>query len=452
MAVILMIVGMFLFVRRKSDSAGFSAPNKFLQTTYRIIIALIVCLLPIYMIFQNIVNKNPFTGSTLFEYFIEYLVAVFVFFLYELITTRKWKNMLKAIPSLLILAVLNIVILTGMYGIYKNVLSFTPKADEVQAVQILSSENPSYSSEDLLYFTKSAEEIELNNPVIKQVVCDNLKDAVNTINDSLSNYQNAYRSSTVKTVAIRTGLRTYYRNIVLSDSDLRTIAKELSQNEAYKKAYMELPELGKASTTVSLSDVSLSEHSTKLIYNTLREEVKSLGFEKWYSILNQYSWDNNSYYIDTVILDGAVGFNNYSARIPLDTTLKNTCNLYFQEANKANSENLENLLTLLNSENNGKYQFSIDITPYNFDAKYIIPTYYDYGDGEKSLFTFNAEQIAALTNLFKTAQDNTPTIDFPFLTVNVSYTDMDTYKGNSYKLFIAVTEPSDFELIQELSR
>lgn len=452
MAVILMIVGMLLFMRRKSDSAGFSAPNKFLQAAYRIIIALIVCLLPIYMIFQNIANKNSVTGSTLFEYFIEYLAAVFLYFLYEIITTRKWKSLIKAIPSLLILAALNIVILAGMYGIYKNVLSFTPKTDEVQSVQILSSENASYTSDDILYFTKSAEEIKLDNPVIKQVICDNLRDSVNTINDSLSKYQKAHYSSTVKTVAIHTGLRTYYRNIVLSDRDLQTIAKELSQNEAYKEAYLELPQLGKPSTTVSLSNVSLSEQSTKLIYNTLREEVKSLGFEKWYSILNQYSWKDESYYLDTIILDGAVGFNNYSASIPLDTALKNTCNLYFQEVNKANSKNLENLLTLLNSKYNGKYQFSIDITPYNFDMEYVIPTYYDYGDGENSLFTFSAEQTDALINLFKTSQDNTPTTDSPFLAVNVWYTDMDTYEGENYTLFIAAAEPSDLELIRELSR
>ena len=65
----------------------------------------------------------------------DYLFAVVVYFLYELITTRSAKQLLRAVPWLGVLAALNVICVV-MIGIVMPlaVNSFEPTADSVDSI------------------------------------------------------------------------------------------------------------------------------------------------------------------------------------------------------------------------------------------------------------------------------------------------------------------------------
>ena len=57
-----------------------------------------ICIFIACMLYMDIVNHTARNGW--FMYLILYLAAALVYFAYELITTRKWHNLLTALPGL----------------------------------------------------------------------------------------------------------------------------------------------------------------------------------------------------------------------------------------------------------------------------------------------------------------------------------------------------------------
>ena len=109
LALLYLILGTFLFQKRKSETAGQSAPNRRLQAVYRIILVMAYCLPVCVWIVDSEV-----TSISGFEVFVLYLIAVLIYFFYELLTTKKIKQTLRTAPGLLLVAACNGVLIFGM--------------------------------------------------------------------------------------------------------------------------------------------------------------------------------------------------------------------------------------------------------------------------------------------------------------------------------------------------
>ena len=140
LALVYTVCAALLFRVRRSEAAGQAAPNRILQAVYRLVLAMVVCSFACYSIFQGIINRSQYASTSygIYEYIVLYVIALVVFFLYELITTRKWRNLARAIPSLLVLILLNAALVGGMTGLYRSALSFAPAADDISSIRILS--------------------------------------------------------------------------------------------------------------------------------------------------------------------------------------------------------------------------------------------------------------------------------------------------------------------------
>jgi hypothetical protein len=57
-----------------------------------------------------------------------YIAAVVVYFAYELITTKQFKNLVKALPGLGIVVAMNVAIFGLMVGIRSHELNYSPTA------------------------------------------------------------------------------------------------------------------------------------------------------------------------------------------------------------------------------------------------------------------------------------------------------------------------------------
>lgn len=81
-----------------------------------------------------------------FVFLVFYLVAALVYFAYELITTKKWKNLLTALPGLGIVALLNVGILLGMHAVEKHIVAQRPAMQEIESVSFCSTDGTDYIS------------------------------------------------------------------------------------------------------------------------------------------------------------------------------------------------------------------------------------------------------------------------------------------------------------------
>lgn len=446
LSLILMLIGMILFRVRKSESSGFSAPNRFLQAVYRIIIALIICLFPICMIFQDIVQKVDITTSTIFEYIIFYIIAIIIYFIYELITTKKWRNLIKSIPALFIVAILNFGIIVSMFGIYNHVVNYTPNAEEIDTIQLISPKTYSYNYQPLLYFTKSTEEIKLNNDKIKQIISDNLKLAVNSIKESNNNFFYSTDNSTVKTVAIHSGSKTYYRNITISEKDLMIIGQELAKNETFRNLYLNLPQVGKNDTTIHLQNVEFNKETQEAIYNTFRNELANMEFGEWYTILNsQYMLDKDSP-LDYIIMTSSLGTNSYTAEIPITSDFKETCNLYLKEIQNNSKSKQDDFLNLFNQTSN--MQFSVDFTILNTEDNTIYDTLYYYNKDDNNFKNIDKDELSKVLAIIGKSFNVTPSIESEIIRITGYSMNNTDYKNENYYFYISIENKEDLETVK----
>lgn len=322
LAVIFTVLAAILFIRRKSESAERSAPSKRLQATYRIIVTMIVCLFACMLIFTLICSKESYMDSEIFGIVVLYIAALVVYFAYELITTRKWKNLLRAMPGLGIVAALNVAILCLLGGLRAYNLSFTPSADEIKSISLVSSND----DDDSLYFygisfydyiKNRTESIELDTPESKEIVASSLSDCVEILKEyGCNRYSYGISHSgyeTPVTVKITTNRGSRYRTIHVTNQDFRLIANQMAEDSQYADLFMKLPkmrfELG-SNKNLYVQDFNGDEfypedsRDGQKLLDTLQEEITEMGFSKWFDLVRSQEYDSAStvrffYTVDT---------------------------------------------------------------------------------------------------------------------------------------------------------
>ena len=310
-AVIYAIIACVLFVRRKSEAAGQAAPNRALQAIYRLALATVVCLPPCWFMISAWVTGDPWYGDDILLLIDFYAVAVLVYFAYELITTRKWKNLLKAIPSLGFLVLINVAIVASAIGICQYNLQISPTPEQITSVAIIND-----SSE---YHTLKASEIEIKDKAVKQAVSSALADTIDLIQEGgVTKY---YTSDLDRVhVQFRVGASRYERYVLMSVDQQASLLDALQQQEAFRDVYMKLPAPNNNALTPTTYELKLWDGSEAIvderIYETLQAEINELGFEQWYTLCNEgeiyydeiYQKENNQY---MPFLNGVVRIKTY---------------------------------------------------------------------------------------------------------------------------------------------
>ncbi len=373
LALVYGVCAALLFRVRRSEAAGQSAPNRVLQAVYRLVLSMVVCSIACYSIFEDSISRSQYAGyhRSFYEYLVLYVIALVVFFLYELITTRKWSNLVRSLPSLLVLVLLNVALIGGMTGLYRSALSFSPAANDISAVRILS------NGRNGSYFAARTEHIDITDENARTVIARQLNTAVKICGRSRSDYYQYVEQNTVMRVAIRSRGMTHVRNIPMREEDIETLAKPLADIEQYRQIYQQLPRLGQNSTTVSLGRTALGEGAIRELYNTMCDEVASMPFETWYPLISS---QNDEYYygkypadivqkngmqsLDVLQISTAIGTDRYSFSIPLYTALEKSCNTYLKRFNQ-NSRDQKRVILQMLAEGGWRDGDSLTVTGYN---------------------------------------------------------------------------------------
>ena len=365
-----------LFRVRKSEKAGQAAVNRVLQTVFRLIASMLVCLFPAVSIVNSMLNPHQVHyESDLFSYFVLYLIAVLVYLLYELVTTRKWREILRSLPALPILAGLNFVFIFGIVGAYHSALSMRPQPEDIQSVSIVDSEiSRSYQMNDyqygyysLAYFHMRTSDVRHTDKELIQVISDRLRLTCDAIEQNQINYYYNDSGYQWQQVIIRMPGRTIHRNILLDSSSLERIASRLSESASYRDAYLNLPEADNSMVNIG----SLTLKQSQEVYRTMRREVAQLDFETWYTYLNNpQSYDSvNFRALDTAMnLSGSYGTKQYRLSIPVPAFLEETCRQYMRYCNETASVQLAKALDG-EYDDRDEFRYSNNFSLYGYNLK-----------------------------------------------------------------------------------
>ncbi len=369
-AIVYALIGCILFKIRKSEVASHSAPNRFMQAAYRIIITMTFCLFICGVMITS--EDDIFSPEMFFGYVVLYLIAIFIYFIYELLTTKKLKNLLRAIPGLLIVAILNIALILGL-NIGCNIeLNFTPSAKEIQSVCLTDSYSYWYSLTYSEYVNLSANSYEIKDAKVNELISDSLKDCVDTFKEHEDLYYNKYYSDkyTSLDVKIKTKTQTKYRSIFIPSDKLSAVYDVLWNDKNYRELFLNLPK--PIENTMYMSGVTLSDEQMEEIFKCMQKEIKKADFETWYEVV----MSDNANSTDFLHYQTTVNNKQYYISIPLSpATTPKACEKYYQYVYEQNKDQIEALKSL--KENDDIYDLSFYLCIYDKDSNtYATYSYY----------------------------------------------------------------------------
>lgn len=194
-------LGGVLFRLRRSEAAGTPAPNRLLQVIYRTAFTLPLLLVIVYLIFLDA------TSSSVSLIVVLSVTSLVIYYLYELLTTKKIRSMLAATKFVWLLPAILLLFWGGVMLTSNGVINTTPQsADEIDYVRIACD----YSDKNAVLYFNIAEtpvdDEEIKSLVIKSYV------------KSGASWIDSYYSSGIATVEITTtGGRRVMRKIYMTE-------------------------------------------------------------------------------------------------------------------------------------------------------------------------------------------------------------------------------------------
>jgi len=155
-SVILIASGCWFFFRRPSESAGKSAPSKRLQLLYRVAVGALVVAFGMWTVLGIssalgpglIIGDPEAYGSSvnlastahIGSFVAVLVVALVIFIVFELITTRRWIRIAHALPSFAFVLVFAVAFYGAilLYSSYET--NFKPQAAQIASVRLLSAQ------------------------------------------------------------------------------------------------------------------------------------------------------------------------------------------------------------------------------------------------------------------------------------------------------------------------
>ena len=376
------VIAAFLFRRRRSEAAGQSAPSRLLQHIYRIVVTMVICIFIVCAMFSEM--TNGMMRDEWFVFLVLYLVAALVYFAYELITTKKWRNLLTALPGLGIVALLNVGILLGMHAVEKHIVAQRPAMQEIESVSFCSTDGTDYiSSSSFLnyrdYINLMSRDIAITDPTAVTLVSyyldENLKTWEEGGNDA---YQSKYYTEgdySSYHVIVRTKDQTLRRLIYVPVSETEKLLNALQTNADYVDAWRNPPQELESTATFGdqMGACYLSTEQAEELLQTYREELQSADFETLYQTVQNGTTD------DTWVSDIDYTFRKNGRSYTLDCAIyqnltPETTKKFYEMLYAAQKDDLAVLSELTKSEKS----VSVNMNAYGGSSDSAYSGYYAY--------------------------------------------------------------------------
>lgn len=335
-------VACVFFNQRSSETAGHAAPSRLLQGFYRFLVGLVISSIATFGAFTMCMEPySDWDFSDIGTMILFYLIALAAAAVFEVLCTRTFRNLFRKMSVTLgLLAVANLVLFVGMYGLGRSMFLYRPEAEDIQSIRILSDANGSYFQNQSRpdYFTRSTSKVELTDPEIKEIVAQQLNYSLDLLEISSKRYYKESAEAKSMVVAIKSGFVTRYRRILLYTEDVEAIASRLKEVKEYREAYSKLPEsvshIDFVSNSVRVGYYKTDDYSP--LYNVFREEAQALSFEQWYAVMATNDWYEGETPLCYLYMQIAEGGQWYSMEVPVYTSLMpRTAEMVINETNRS---------------------------------------------------------------------------------------------------------------------
>lgn len=377
LGLIYLSIGMFLFIIRKSETASQSATSRRMQAVFRILITTAICIPAV----TNIFHSFTFYGDQDMYWYgmvIYYVVVVFVYFLYELLTTKKLRNLVKAIPGLGLVAVFNIAMYFGISACYNSAIDFRPAADEINSVKVLPE---AYGENDYLtyydYVLNEVNGVVITSPEVIEDVSVTLNQNLSDIEKSLNVfYDKLYNANSNlydgMMVEIETNGGSVKRNIYMTEEAYTNVSAAISNSKDFQKAWMTPPDEKRFEFVNTYSDgygnSYIGETDAIDLYEMYRKELKNADFQKFFDSYIENAMSDMRFEV-CYLMDG----KTYYVTVPVYEDVTPDTYARYMELYEAKQleelKNAEEYLTLL--ENSGADFYGdvwVDVCPNEYSA------------------------------------------------------------------------------------
>ncbi len=291
-----LIAALFVFRARKSETATCPAPGRAIQHIIRIMLSMVVGIFATMMLVDGEVAI----------FVILFLLTAVVYFAYELITTRRWKNCLRALPFFGVVVGLCATCLAVVLCIPALASLYTPEPEEIDSVRFINSSGRHNS-----WYGIEAQKLDITDENIIEKISDGIEDNMKvfhkegylgeyhyneTIDDTAYSEPVSYGVSQV--VAIKHGIFTKYRKVYFTSDDYNSILSDLEKNEKYMEACKILPKPAIGSLNFGIYDSKVNYSYYEEVFQCLQKEINEMPFEDWYYIAHNGPHGVNEFNLD----------------------------------------------------------------------------------------------------------------------------------------------------------
>ncbi len=292
LAILYLVLGFVLFKRRPSEAAGNPAPSRKIQALHRITVTCAIAFPLTLLLF----SEPPTSADSVLLFVIGYIGAIIAYFLYELLSTRTVRYIVKIIPGLLLVAIICIGGALLSRGFYTLLLNDIPKADEVKEIYIEGmgdyyslDGSDVFSGNDVYYFTKKTGDIAITDKECITIATSCLEYAVNGVKDDHHIYFPNDNWAKIKFVCQNGHKVTRLVPILPNLEDFDTLKSALTSHPDYQRIYIQLPEW-KDNFATDLScnapAETISADQRHELYLSLQKELGTINADQWVARVN----------------------------------------------------------------------------------------------------------------------------------------------------------------------
>ncbi len=410
LTVIYLFIATWLFTKRSSEVAGTSAINRTLQCIFRLCVGLPLSLLVIYNIIEAITigRLDTLNAEVIFYMIAAEIVCIIGMLIFELISTRKFRCVLKSLPSILLFFGAQILIFTFSLTFYFVEENYTPKEEDIDYIV------PYDVTLMDDYYIKQLSYCKIDNTEINEIISESLKNTVADIKKHREEHVNGYsinhfHDKTRVIVGINSGLTTKYRYVYMTSTDYEKFMTLLMESEEFLKVYSSLPKYNKLMSKTYIQ--GLSENQSLKLYNILVEELKDLSPKELYNTL--YKEDSAIYFGFTTYVNS----NYVYTRIPI-TSYTPKAMLYYlnqfsADALKCTEAELDSILSASDAQ---EYMNKTEITLLRFNRSlthYNCLAPKNYMSESDDIDSRCNDQKAFIKDIHKNNLEEFTTLDMP---------------------------------------
>ena len=436
---------LWIFQKRKSETAQSATLSNWLQHIFRCLITL-----PVTFIYLGLWSSY---SDDFFSFFVIFHLALIVYLGYELITTKKVKNLLKALPVFPAVIAFDVLFVVSLLLTQNVLLADTPNAAQIQSVNVSLNGDAISSFYDNHYNDLLIREYYIEDETLEEMVSQGLSEAVKAVKDGTYD-DKAYISGQYYEVPVSIRKENgvvIKRNVIFTKEQLQQVEDRYEQEESYQRLQVQLPTL--AELNYVYIDGSIIGNKAEF-WGIFTQEYEALSQEEQRAVIeNAMSMDMSRYLYISVY--GYKDTTSYYADYAISAdNLPNTYTWCLQYLNNQAKEVIDTFWQEVDNGKDGYYGYEITLGPVEqeWEDYYVCyvgnpdAQYWDYDEIDE----FSELPVAFRTLQAATARKVTATESVYFLMVDkqIDYNVMYSGEEDYATIYFNLTE-EEYEVLKE---